>query len=55
MLSKIIGALLLVAFFFILSKAASGMLGKDYPLSKVFPIGSSLLVAFLLGLMFIGE
>ncbi len=53
MITKIIGALLLIGFFFILTKVASGMLGKDHPLSKAFPIGSGILVAFFLGLMFL--
>lgn len=55
MTAQIIAAVLLIGFFFILSKAAMGMLGKDHPLAKVFPLGSSFLVAFFLGLMFIGE
>ena len=53
MTTKIIAALFLVAFFFILTKVASGMLGKDHALSKVFPIGSAILVTFFLGLMFL--
>jgi|GEM_PF-3932887 len=52
MLIKIIGALLLVGFFFILSKAGAQMIGKENPLSKAFPIGSSVLAAFFLGLIF---
>lgn len=52
---KIIGALLLVGFFFVLSKVGMGMVGKENPLSKAFPIGSTVLVSFLLGLMFLGE
>jgi len=55
MIAEIIGALLLIGFFFLISKVGSEMLGKDHPLSKVFPIGSGLLVAFFLGLMFLGE
>ncbi len=55
MIAKIIGALLLIAFFFVLSKVGIGMMGKDNPLSKAFPIGSTVLVAFFLGLMFLGE
>ncbi len=50
---KIIGALLLIGFFYILSKAGENMIGKDNPLAKVFPIGSSILVIFFLGLMFV--
>ena len=55
MIAKIIGTLLIIGFFFVLTKVASGMLGKEHPLSKVFPIGSGVLVAFFLGLMFLGE
>ena len=55
MLAEIIGAVLIIAFFFILSKVGMGMLGKEHPLAKVFPIGSGVLVAFFLGLMFLGE
>lgn len=55
MTSKIIGTFLIVGFFYVLSQVSSGMLGKDHPLSKVFPIGSGILVAFFLGLMFLGE
>lgn len=50
---KIIGALLLIGFFFMLSKAGAKMIGKDNPLAKAFPIGSSILVAFFLGLIFV--
>lgn len=53
MITKIIGALLLIGFFYMLTRVAAGMLGKEHPLSKVFPIGSSVLVAFFLGLMFL--
>ncbi len=52
---KIIGALLLIGFFYILSKAGANMIGKDNPLSKIFPIGSSILVVFFLSLMFVGQ
>ena len=55
MLTKIIAAVVIIAFFFMLTKAGMGMVGKENPLSKAFPIGSSVIVAFLLGLMFIGE
>lgn len=55
MVAEIIGAVLLIGFFFIMSKVGMEMLGKEHPLAKVFPIGSSFLVAFLLGLMFLGE
>ena len=54
MITKINAALLIIGFFFMLTKVASGMLGKEHPLSKVFPIGSSILVAFFIGLMFLG-
>ncbi len=53
MITKIIGAVLLIAFFFVLTKVASGMLGKDHALSKVFPIGSTVLVLFFLSLIFL--
>lgn len=52
---KIIGALLLIGFFFVLSKVGVGMVGRDNPLSKAFPIGSTVIVGFILGLMFLGE
>lgn len=55
MVAEIIGAVLLIGFFVIMTKACMGMLGKEHPLAKIFPIGSSVLVAFFLGLMFIGE
>lgn len=55
MVAEIIGAVLLIGFFFIMTKVCMGMLGKEHPLAKVFPLGSSVLVAFFLGLMFIGE
>lgn len=50
---KIIGALLLVGFFFMLSKVGMAMVGKENPLSKAFPIGSTVIVSFILGLMFL--
>ena len=53
MIAKIVGALFLIGFFFILTKVASGMLGKDHALSKVFPIGSTVLVLFFLSLIFL--
>lgn len=52
---KIIVASLLIGLLFVLGKVAIGMLGKNHPMAKVFPIGSSVLVAFILGLMFLGE
>ena len=52
---KIIGALVLIGFFYILSKAAVGMVGEKNPLSKAFPIGSAIIVSFILGLMFLGK
>lgn len=55
MLTEIIGALLIIGFFYMMTKVCMGMLGKEHPLAKIFPIGSSVLVAFFLGLMFIGE
>jgi len=55
MIIKIIGALVLIGFFFVLSKVGMAMVGKENPLSKVFPIGSTLIVSFILGLMFLGE
>lgn len=50
---KIIAALLLIGFFYLLSKAAIAIVGKDNSLSKAFPIGSTVLVTFLVGLMFL--
>lgn len=50
---KIIGALLLVGFFFMLSKVGMAMVGKENPLAKAFPIGSTVIVSFILGLMFL--
>ena len=53
MVMKIIGALLLIGFFYVLSKMSVELVGKENPLAKAFPIGSTVLVSFLLGLMFI--
>lgn len=53
MTAKIIGALILIVIFYVFTKAATGMLGKEHALSKVFPIGSGVLVVFLLSLIFI--
>ncbi|XPV68082.1 MAG: hypothetical protein ACNI25_12315 [Halarcobacter sp.] len=52
MLIKIIGAICLVGFFYLLSKVSVSLVGKDNPLAKAFPIGSTLLVLFFLGLIF---
>ena len=52
---KIVAVLLLVGFFFLLSKAGAKMIGEENPLAKAFPIGATILVAFLLGLMFFSE
>ncbi len=38
---KIIGALLLVGFFFMLSKVGMAMVGKENPLAKAFPKSKS--------------
>lgn len=55
MLVKIIAAVVLILFFFILSRAGMKMIGEENSLAKFFPIGSTVLVSFILGLMFLGE
>lgn len=54
MIVKIIGALVIIGFFLVLNKAGSAFLEKGNLLSKLFPIGSALLGAFLIGLIFLG-
>lgn len=52
MITKIIGALLIIGFFFISSKVAISLVGENNPLSKAFPIGSGALVFIILWVMF---
>jgi uncharacterized integral membrane protein len=54
MLVKIIGALLIVAFFVFINKVGSALLDSNNETSKLFPIGSTLLGTFLVGLIFLG-
>lgn len=54
MIAKIIGSLIIVGFFLLLNKVGSAFLEKGNLLSKFFPIGSTLLGAFLIGLIFFG-
>lgn len=52
MITKMIGTLLIIGFVLLLNKVGSAMLEQDNLLSKFFPIGSGLLAAFLISLIF---
>ena len=54
MMIKIIGSLLIVGFFLLLNKVGVGLLGKDNLNYKFFPIASTLMALFLIGLIFFG-
>ena len=54
MLAQIIGSLIIIGVVFLFYKVGSGFIEKDNMLGKFFPIGSSVLAIFLIGLIFLG-
>ena len=54
MLAQIIGSLIILLIVFLFYKVGSGFIEKDNLLGKFFPIGSSLMAVFLIGLIFFG-
>lgn len=54
MVVKIIGSLVIIGFFWLFYKAGDAFLEKGNLLFKIFPIGSSLMAMFLIGLIFFG-
>lgn len=54
MVVKIIASLLIIAFFWLFYKAGDAFLEKGNLLSMIFPIASTLMAGFLIGLMFLG-
>jgi len=54
MLSQIIGSIIIILVVFLFYKAGSGFIDKDNLLGKFFPIGSTLMATFLIGLIFFG-
>lgn len=55
MILKIIGAILLIAFFVMMTRISQIIVGEDKSISRIFPIASSIMVALGLGMMFLGD
>ncbi|MBU1958297.1 hypothetical protein KJ680_07830 [bacterium] len=54
MIVKIIGSLLIIGFFLLLNKVGAALLERDNLLYRFFPIASTLMALFLIGLIFFG-